>query len=75
MIHRWHVVRDGKKIGEGTGEYIRQGLRDGMFDPFDQICRDGSSVMVNILEVDEIFEIQEPGSRQNVVPPIKLENT
>ena len=75
MIHRWHVVRDGKKIGEGTGEYIRQGLRDGMFDPFDQICRDGSSVMVNILEVDEIFEIQQAGSGENFVPPIKLENT
>lgn len=38
-----------------TAAEIRRALREGVVDPFDLVCREGSQLRVEILEVDEIF--------------------
>ena len=58
MAVRWKVYRDNQLFGELTGAEIRQALRDGRLDPFNQVARADSSVRMEILDVDEIF--QEP---------------
>ena len=56
MPARWKVYRDNQLVGELTSAEIRQRLRDGGLDPFDQVSREGSAVRMEILDVDEIFQ-------------------
>lgn len=42
-----------------TAAEIRRALREGIVDPFDLVCREGSQLRVEILEVDEIFTARE----------------
>ena len=55
MAGRWYVHRNDQQHGPFMAEEIRQGLRDGHFDPFDLISREGSHVRVELMEIDEIF--------------------
>lgn len=55
MEPRFYIFKDGRSLGPMTATEIREGLRDGSFDPFDQVSREGSSVRVDLVEVDEIF--------------------
>lgn len=56
MSHLWKVYRNNQIVGVMDAAEIRQSLRDGLIDPFDHVSRDGSSVRVQLIEVDEIFE-------------------
>ena len=56
MPARWKVYRNNELIGELTSAEIRQRLREGALDPFDQVSREASSVRMEILDVDEIFQ-------------------
>lgn len=55
MAGRWFVHRNDQQLGPYSSGDIRQGLRDGRFDPFDLISREGSHVRIELMEVDEIF--------------------
>ena len=55
MAGRWIVHRNDQQLGPYGAEEIRQGLRDGHFDPFDLISREGSHVRIELMEIDEIF--------------------
>lgn len=55
LSDRWYIYKDGQSIGPLTAAEIRDALRDGTFDPFDLVSRDGSSVRRELVEVDEIF--------------------
>lgn len=55
MSDRWFIIKDGKALGPFTPEEIRQSLREGTFDPFDLVTREGSSVRRELVEVDELF--------------------
>src|SRR5688500_1967963 len=55
MSDRWYIYKDGQALGPMTAAQIRDGLRDGSFDPFDLVSRDGSHVRLELVEVDEIF--------------------
>lgn len=55
MSDRWYIFKEGETLGPLTSAQIREGLRDGTFDPFDLVARDGSSVRRELVEVDEIF--------------------
>jgi hypothetical protein len=52
---RWYIYKEGRSEGPMTAAEIRDGLRDGSFDPFDLVAREGSNVRVELVEVDEIF--------------------
>jgi len=67
MSDVWHVYKkDGAELGLLTPAEIRQALREGRVDPFDQVCRQGSNVRLELVEVDEIFaeEGAESGGRE-----------
>lgn len=55
MSDRWLIFKDGQALGPFTPEEIRQSLREGTFDPFDLVAREGSSVRRELVEVDELF--------------------
>jgi len=55
MAGRWFVHRNDQQLGPYRADEVRQGLRDGLFDPFDLISREGSHVRVELMEIDEIF--------------------
>lgn len=61
-MNRWQVFRRGSYLGIMTAAEIRRALREGAVDPFDLVCREGSQLRVEILEVDEIFTAQEAGA-------------
>src|SRR5689334_5715430 len=53
---RWIIIKNGQSVGPLTAEEIRASLRDGSFDPFDLVMREGSSVRRELVEVDELFQ-------------------
>ncbi len=55
MSDRWLIFKDGHALGPFTPEEIRQSLREGTFDPFDLVAREGSSLRRELVEVDELF--------------------
>lgn len=55
MSDRWFIYKDGQALGPFAPEEIRQSLREGTFDPFDLVSREGSSVRRELVEVDELF--------------------
>ncbi len=55
MSDRWFIFKEGKALGPFTPEEIRASLREGTFDPFDLVTREGSSVRRELVEVDELF--------------------
>ncbi len=55
LSDRWLIYKDGQALGPFTPEEIRQSLREGSFDPFDLVSREGSSVRRELVEVDELF--------------------
>lgn len=57
MKRRWKVIRGDQEIGTFAAADIRQGLRDGKLDPFDQVAPEGSDDFHELIEVDEIFQI------------------
>lgn len=56
LSDRWFIIKNGQTVGPLTAEDIRASLRDGSFDPFDLVMRDGSSVRRELVEVDELFQ-------------------
>lgn len=56
MSDLWFIFKNGDTLGPFTAEQIRVSLRDGSFDPFDLVARDGSSVRRELVEVDELFQ-------------------
>ena len=55
MQARWYIQKDGRAIGPMTAAEIRDGLRDGSYDPFDLVTREGRTEKIELVEVDEIF--------------------
>ena len=55
MSELWNIYKDGRQIGPLTASDIRRGLREGEFDPFDLVARDGSNLRRELVEVDELF--------------------
>jgi hypothetical protein len=56
MSKRWFVHRNNKAMGPWTADAIRTALREGAIDPFDLVNAEGSPVMRELVEVDEIFQ-------------------
>ncbi len=79
MSDRWFIYKDGQALGPFTPEEIRQSLREGTFDPFDLVSREGSAVRRELVDVDELFftskvvygegEPQPSGANAAVSPP------
>ena len=55
MSELWNIYKDGRQIGPLTASDIRRGLREGEFDPFDLVAREGSNLRRELVEVDELF--------------------
>lgn len=55
MTQRWYIFRDGRALGPFDAREIRESLREGMWDPFDLVSAEGSSVKIPLVEVDDIF--------------------
>ena len=55
MGRRWKVYRDAEYFGEMSSADIRNGLREGDLDPFDQVAELDSDIRQELSEVDEIF--------------------
>ena len=55
MSELWNIFKDGRQIGPLTAGDIRRGLREGEFDPFDLVAREGSNLRRELVEVDELF--------------------
>lgn len=81
MASRWQVFKDGELLGVMTAPEIRQALRDGVIDPFDQVVREGSGLRVELVEVDEIFDPSrdqmtaidgQAGSRVQQLPQVQV---
>ena len=55
---KW-IVYKGSDSFEGpmTPEEIRDGLREGTLDPFDFVAKEGSAIKLQLIEVDEIFDV------------------
>jgi len=55
LSERWYIFKDERQIGPLTPSDIRRGLREGEFDPFDLVSREGSKLRRELVEVDELF--------------------
>lgn len=56
MSGLWNIFKgDGQQLGPYSASEIREALRDGSIDPFDQVARIGSKLKQSLVEVDEIF--------------------
>ncbi len=65
MTDLWNIVTsDGAELGPMSPLEIRDAMREGRIDPFDQVCRAGSKVMRDLVEVDEIFAAAEGVSKK-----------
>ncbi len=60
MTTRWYVHKDNQAHGPYTAAELRASLREGRFDPFDHVNREGSKVRLELVEVDEIFTDEKP---------------
>lgn len=71
MSARWFAFKDDQQIGPMTSAEIRAGLREGRLDPFDLICREGSQIKMELVQVDEIFAESDssPMEPTEFVPP------
>lgn len=58
MSKRWFVHRHNQTMGPWTADTIRVALREGSVDPFDLVNAEGSPVMRELIEIDEIFSTQ-----------------
>jgi len=66
MTDLWNIITsDGAELGPMTPLEIRDALREGRVDPFDQVYRSGSKVVQVLVEVDEIFAAAEAASRKS----------
>ena len=54
-LKRWTVYKDSNVLGQFTAQEIRSKLREGVVDPFDLVAEEGSSIQLELVEVDEIF--------------------
>jgi hypothetical protein len=55
MAKAWIVYKDDETLGPFDAAEIRELLRDGTLDPFDQVAQQGSQIKRELVEVDEIF--------------------
>jgi hypothetical protein len=56
MAGLWNIYRsDGRQLGPYSASEVREALRDGSIDPFDQVARVGSKLKQSLVEVDQIF--------------------
>jgi hypothetical protein len=58
MSKRWFVHRNNQSMGPWTADAIRAALREGTIDPFDLVNAEGSPVMRELVEIDEIFQTE-----------------
>ena len=68
MSERWYIFKDERKIGPLSPGDIRRGLREGEFDPFDLVSREGSNLRRELVEVDELFFTSQSVYGDEVVP-------
>lgn len=57
MSGSWYVYKKNNRLGPMTSIEVRDALRDGTIDPMDLVSRVGSSVKIELYEVDEIFAV------------------
>src|SRR5690606_31768180 len=55
----WRVYKQDGELGPLSAREIREGLRNGTIDPFDLVSREGSKIRVDLVEVDEIFAVED----------------
>jgi hypothetical protein len=66
---RWFIHKNGQALGPYSSADVRAGLRDGTFDPFDLVSRDGSNLRRELVEVDEVFAEGADGLDAGSGPP------
>lgn len=55
MAIQWYIHKKNERLGPMTSLEVREALREGTVDPMDLVSREGSSVRIELYEVDEIF--------------------
>ena len=68
MAIRWIVRRQGGDVGPYTSKQVREALKEGDLDPFDKVCREGSNIFQDLIDVDEIFSDPAPLDHSETVP-------
>jgi len=80
MAKKWLVHRNDQSFGPWSAAQIREELRKGTVDPFDLVNMEGSPVMRELVEIDEIFysedlEYSEVTSPSHGTQSVMLEET
>ena len=68
MAIRWIVRRQDGDVGPYTSEQVREALKEGELDPFDKVCREGSNIFQDLIDVDEVFSDPAPLDHSETVP-------
>lgn len=76
MAIQWYIHQKNERLGPMTSLEVREALREGTVDPLDLVSREGSSVRIELYEVDEIFSVSnqnEQSNQHSELQPMTLE--